>query len=585
MNWVGSVPNSPIEKNGLVDGYYTYAEKGSENIRASGFKSLTYKGLYKGVDLNYKVPGGDSLGVKYDLVIHPNGDYQSIKMHYQGDLSSIQLNAGNLEIMTPAGLVIDHAPVAYYQESGKAVAVKFVQENDVVSFEFPNGIDALQTVIIDPWMVTPTALTNNTHAYDVDFDDQGNVYVAGGDFQFKLSKYDPNGNFLWTFNNTIFPEPYYAEFGLIRATQSVYIPEGFGLPMVLKVDALGMLEFNQTVNTPNNEIWTIFHNSCTGKMLGFGGGTTGIENLYLFSDTLLTSVSMLNCNGSTGSCCNDITDAIIDFNGDIYILSVSSSGATGVHNRIYKNLQSNNYIAPSAFSIATGYNFSECGCTQSSHFNNVGAANVMALNSNFLFSYNGNKIDAWDKTTGAPVASVVVNAAYLSGDDRNHQGIAVDECNNIYVAGNQAVHTYNFDGVTFTPTGDLTTNIPDEVFDVSLNEGSAILYVSGKGFLSAIPATPCNLMTVSADINCLISSVTISPDGGTPPYTYLWSNGSTSSTVVLEPGTHTVTIQDASCIKRTSIQTVEIGPSAVANLDVVIPNVFSPTTMIKTHCS
>jgi gliding motility-associated-like protein len=42
------------------------------------------------------------------------------------------------------------------------------------------------------------------------------------------------------------------------------------------------------------------------------------------------------------------------------------------------------------------------------------------------------------------------------------------------------------------------------------------------------------------------TSVTATPSGGTPPYTYQWSNGSTAATVFLAPGTYTVAIGDTS---------------------------------------
>ena len=55
---------------------------------------------------------------------------------------------------------------------------------------------------------------------------------------------------------------------------------------------------------------------------------------------------------------------------------------------------------------------------------------------------------------------------------------------------------YSFNGNSFTPTGDITTNIPDEVFDIVLSEGRGLLYVSGKGFLSTISSIPCNNLLI-----------------------------------------------------------------------------------------
>ncbi|MFH1322165.1 MAG: gliding motility-associated C-terminal domain-containing protein [Bacteroidota bacterium] len=50
-------------------------------------------------------------------------------------------------------------------------------------------------------------------------------------------------------------------------------------------------------------------------------------------------------------------------------------------------------------------------------------------------------------------------------------------------------------------------------------------------------------------------SATVTPLGGTPPYTYLWDNGETSSVAVaLTPGSHTVTVTDANgCIATVQV--------------------------------
>ncbi|MBW6483197.1 MAG: gliding motility-associated C-terminal domain-containing protein [Vicingaceae bacterium] len=580
LEWLGSNKDVVVEKRDKVNGYFTYSENGFEHVRANGYENLVYKNMYKGVDVEYVIPSIDSNGIKYKITIHPDGNYRSLKMQYRGDIKEVNINNdGNVIIESMAGQMIDHFPNAYYKENGKSIAVKFVKDKrGYLYFDFPNGIEKNMTIIIDPWIVTPNSLTTDNRAYDVDFDDGGNVYISGGTFPYKLAKYDASGNFLWTFtlpNGFSNSAESYSEFGLIRQSGSVYIGEGFGVPSIIKINSNGNLMFNTPITTPNNEIWTIFYNPCTEKMLGFGGGTSGFENVYLFSDTNLTSVSVINSNGAGGICCNDITDAIIDLNGDFYAFSVSQSGTTpSIDNHIFKSLQSNSYLTPPAFDIPTNYTFDECGCF-SSNFLNIGAANIMALNSNYLFSYDGKILNAWDKSTGASLGSSVVNSSYTGGRYRFHQGIVVDECNNkIYVGGNQAVHIYTFDGTNFTPIGNITTNIPDEVFDLALDQGRSLLHISGNNFLSTVPITSCDGLTLTKTVSCLTSSVTVTPSGGISPYTYLWSNGNTTNVVTLDSGTYTVIVQDASCIRRTAIDTVSLAELSTSK--VIIPNVFSP---------
>ncbi|MEW6773203.1 MAG: gliding motility-associated C-terminal domain-containing protein [Bacteroidota bacterium] len=344
-----------------------------------------------------------------------------------------------------------------------------------------------------------------------------------------------------------------------------------GIPRVLKLNPNGLLLNTFNVSSPNNEIWTIFYNPCNGKMLGFGGGTAGLENLYVFSDTNLTNVNIINFNAASGGWGNDVADAIIDMNGDFFSITITNTTAVGAtqNNYLHKSLSASNYNPPTGFSLPSGYNFYETcipnifvGSTCWSNQNGSCRSNILSLNTSYLYSYDGKTLKAWDKNTGAMLGQIVVNAAYADGMNRSHEGIAVDECNRVYVGGFQSVHTYSFNGSTFTSLGNITTNVPDEVYDVMLNEASSTLYVSGKGFLSTHNVASCNSMsvTITATSGCGANgSATVTVTGGTAPYTYQWSTGATTSVVTnLAPGTYTVYVQDASCIGRFASDTVTI---------------------------
>ncbi|MCW5898132.1 MAG: gliding motility-associated C-terminal domain-containing protein [Flavobacteriales bacterium] len=53
--------------------------------------------------------------------------------------------------------------------------------------------------------------------------------------------------------------------------------------------------------------------------------------------------------------------------------------------------------------------------------------------------------------------------------------------------------------------------------------------------------------------------ITVVGDGGTPPYSYLWSTGETSSSIFVGPGTYTVTLNDASNCPPATAQVVVNG--------------------------
>ncbi len=67
-------------------------------------------------------------------------------------------------------------------------------------------------------------------------------------------------------------------------------------------------------------------------------------------------------------------------------------------------------------------------------------------------------------------------------------------------------------------------------------------------------------------------SATVTPSGGTPPYTYLWDNGETTQTaVMLSAGMHTVMVIDAN------------GCETVAEVEIPTPDALMCTVMIDSH--
>ena len=73
-----------------------------------------------------------------------------------------------------------------------------------------------------------------------------------------------------------------------------------------------------------------------------------------------------------------------------------------------------------------------------------------------------------------------------------------------------------------------------------------------------MPVCNLSLNTTNTNIDCFgqaTGTATVTPTGGTAPYSYVWSNGATSQTVNnLPSGTYTVTVTDANgCIAQMSL--------------------------------
>ena len=73
--------------------------------------------------------------------------------------------------------------------------------------------------------------------------------------------------------------------------------------------------------------------------------------------------------------------------------------------------------------------------------------------------------------------------------------------------------------------------------------------------------------TISSCSNCPDGTASVAPTGGTPSYTYLWSNGGTTSTISnLLPGIYNVTITDANGCETTASVTVDFSTLGIDEL-------------------
>ena len=232
------------------------------------------------------------------------------------------------------------------------------------------------------------------------------------------------------------------------------------------------------------------------------------------------------------------------------------------NNHIVKSLSSSGYAPPPAFNILSDYNYLEYVNTDLSYLypNITVRANILALNSSYLFSYDAKTLKVWNKSTGLILDSIVVNANYSAGVARTHDGIVVDECNNVYVGGTDRVHVYYFNGTNFTTQPYINNNINGEVYDLAMNMNSNLLYVCGDDFISVTQGTIClqQPLNVKDSINICNGTVILKVTNGVPPYTFKWSNGSSENSVTVLPGKYEVTVTDNSCNIRHFVDSLTV---------------------------
>lgn len=574
MEWLGANKNVSIVQTGKSYEYHSY---GLIQEKAYGYKKITYKNLYNGVDLVYSFTANNvgKIGFEYSFQVAAGADISQIQMVYGGDVKKLKINKlGKLTISSDIEGIEQSMPLSYYsnlnedlsdstQNSSRYKGLEqlksnFIVTNNQVRFNI-ESYDITKSIIIDPFISSTNNLDGifGGKAKDIDFDYAGNVYVSGGgdpNTNHRLAKYNSYGTLEWTFSGVL-TSPVW-EFGRIyggwvveKPTGKIYLGRGytnFQGSSVIRLNVDGLYDnYIVTTNTDFLENWKMLWscNNGTPQILVGGGGTTSNIHLGAITPTDMTA-TLINLTGipftaSTGSNFGDpqdIVDFIIDpTENTMYSIFASGGvgvggGASSVNNRIYKNTtpyssSTLQWNTPSGLtSLIELYNRPYLSSPlDNSPIDN--SANILAINTNYLFYWDGKFLKAFNKATGAAVGAtlnITSNATKMSG------GILADVNNNIYVGNvNGKVSSYKFNGSDFIANGPfgnpnllgdiiLSGYATKSVYDLAIFEGANLIYVCGDGFVASFPTnqfTPYNL-NISTNCTTGSASCTILP---TPP--------------------------------------------------------------------
>lgn len=218
LRFAGGTGNSPVEGTGLLESYSNYFlgnKPGNWAGNVSHYQQVKYQSVYPGIGL---VLYGNEMNPEYDLVAEPGADVSRIAMQYEGT-ERMKIENGKLVLDLGFMQVSQTSPYAYQLIDGARKEVKccFVLRGHTVTFEFPEGYDKQQQLIIDPVVVASTysGSTFTTYGHSATFDDQGNIYSGGrcfgtgypvsvgaydlsfgGNVDMAISKYNPTGTSL-----------------------------------------------------------------------------------------------------------------------------------------------------------------------------------------------------------------------------------------------------------------------------------------------------------------------------------------------------------------------------------------------------
>ncbi len=181
MEWLGASPQPEIVAEEITPDYHTY---GYLKKKAKGFKRITYKNLYPGIDVIYHFTNSGKIGFEYSVVVKPGADLSIVKMKYGGDVENMVINKnGNLVIQSALNEIIETSPVSFSNTTNELelkpdeqnkqflYSSSFQKNNNIICFTI-DDYDRTKTLVVDPFISTTGNLTgaNNGIAKDIDFD-------------------------------------------------------------------------------------------------------------------------------------------------------------------------------------------------------------------------------------------------------------------------------------------------------------------------------------------------------------------------------------------------------------------------------
>lgn len=618
LEWLGANPEVEIIAAEKTTDYHTY---GMLQEKAYGYKKMIYKNMYPGIDLVYSFANKNDLGFEYSLLVQPGADLSLVKLKYGGDIQKIKINSqGQLVVRSDIDGIQSSIPIAYYSESllpDSAADFKALYHlsDKVVTFSFPEGYDHNQPLVIDPFVSSTSNLSgvNAGKAIDVDFDYNGNVYVAGGGSlvttfaagaSHKHAKYNSAGVLEWTFNGVLTipswqADFYYGGWVVDKATGNLYIGQGYATNgfRVIRLNTTGLYDnYISDGNPAFQEAWKMYWvcNSGNPQIICAGGGTTGPTNFAYCSPPATALSAAVNLTGSSVAG-QDMTDLIVDpVTNSLYTIYASPlDPSTG--NKLYKTNAPYSF-ASTAWSTATGFPSVINELANRPYLAtgyNDNSSNILAQNASYVFYWDGQHLEAFNKTTGAIAGTsvtIATNSLLMQG------GIVADACNNVYIGNtNATIKVYQFNGTTFNDAVAPDINIAGyntSVYDLALDESKKLLYASGNGFVASIDITsycPATIYTVNAVPDCATASasVSISP-GPTADATvsYVLFSGTTQVATMNTLGSNPVVFSGLNPnVTYTIIATVNSACSGLqATTNFILPGPTITFTQTNTNC-
>ena len=416
VEFVNCNNNPTIKGNSVTDEYYNYFLGNDQENWAADVKAyfnVKYHQLYDGIDLSIY---SSFFNLKYDLIISPNSNTDQIKFKYTGQ-NEIAIKNERLHIYTNVNHIIEDKPYAYQKIDGKTIDIecKYVLNDNILSFEFPNGYDKSHELVIDPTLIfsTYSGSFSNNFGYSATFDSKGFLYSGSSAFgtqypttvgayniswnsgivDIAISKFDTTGTFL-----------IYSTF---IGGNNDELPHSL---IVNSFDELFILGTTSSLNFP-------FTTGCYDST--FNGGT---------ANNLLNGLGVNYTNGSD-IIVSHLSDDGTSLLGSTYLGGSLNDGLNSTSTIASQNILRYNYADEirGEIDIDDNNNIYIVSCTQSSDFPIVG--NVFQPN------YGGGPLDGCVIKMDNELENIIWSS-YLGGEEHDAAySLSIDNNQDIYLTG------------------------------------------------------------------------------------------------------------------------------------------------------
>ncbi len=181
LNTFNSTISEFYEESKYFENFYIGdSSNWASNVRS--YKYLIQRNIYNGIDVKYFT---EAEMFKYDIIIAPNINPNQIAIRYDG-VDLISLFQEKITIKTNVNTITEFAPYAFQIINDKKIEVicNYILDNNILSFDFPEGYNKSYELVIDPLLEfsTYSGSSADNFGYTATYDNYGFLYSGSTSF-------------------------------------------------------------------------------------------------------------------------------------------------------------------------------------------------------------------------------------------------------------------------------------------------------------------------------------------------------------------------------------------------------------------